>query len=154
MAKKKRTKAQRAEAARLSWERRRKGLPPLTGPKRKRKGKSRTQVVAVVDDPTAVGFAVFAPGYEALSKELAEAFAQSAHGKGRQRHNPNGRPFDRQPILELARMYGPGFSAGQAAKKAQEALGMAMRGEREKAIHELHGAIVYLAATASVLRET
>lgn len=92
-------------------------------------------------------------GYETLGRELNEAYAQSSLGKGRERH-ANGRPFDRQPIMENGRMFGPGFTAGQAAKKAQEALGMVRRGQTEAAIAELHGAIVYLAATAALVRET
>lgn len=91
-------------------------------------------------------------GYEPLARELTEAYSQSAHGKGKARH-ANGKPFDRQPIMELGRLYGPGFAAGQAAKKAQEALGMVSRGEREKAVFEMHGAIVYLAAAAALIKE-
>lgn len=150
---KKRTKAQRRAAALASWERRKQGLGPLWK-RGGKKGKARTQPVPTnlvsVEDPGLLG--PLADGYDTLAYELTQAYAQSAAGKGKERH-ANGRPFDRQPILELARMYGPGFTAGQAAKKAQEALGMAGRGERDKAIHELHGAIVYLAATVVRLRE-
>lgn len=151
---KKRTKAQRAEAARLSWERRRKGLPPLTPPKKKRKGKARTQSAAVVE-ANVVGtmLAFSAPGYDTLAKELHAAFEQSAHGKGKVRH-ANARPFDRQPIMEIGRMVGPGYATGQAQKKAQEAIGMLGRGERDKALAELHGAIVYLSAAAALVRES
>lgn len=146
----KRTTAQRRKAAKESWARRKAGLGPLY----RRKGKKKVARTHAAPDieTQPVGYITATPGYEALARELHAAFDQSAHGKGRERH-ANGRPFDRQPILELARMYGPGFSAGQAAKKAQEALGMATRGNVDAAIHELHGAIVYLAATASLLRE-
>lgn len=152
---KKRTKAQRAAAAKASWERRRKGLPPLTPPKKKRKGKARTQrPVNVVGTPASpeLAAAFSTPGYEVLARELQEAFAQSAHGKGKQRH-ANAKPFDRQPIMEIGRMVGPGYATGQAQKKAQEAIGMLKRGESEKALAELHGAIVYIAAAAALVRE-
>lgn len=92
-------------------------------------------------------------GYEALAFELQNAYDQSAHGKGKVRH-ANDRPFDRQPILELGRLYGPGFAAGQAAKKTQEALGMLARGETAAALAELSGAIVYTAAVAVLVRES
>lgn len=150
---KKRTKAERSAAAKASWERRRQGLPPLTKQKKRRKlaRGSRTQPpVSVAADMAAAAFS--APGYEMLAAELQHAFSQSAHGKGKQRHS-NGRPFDRQPIMEIGRMVGPGYTAGQAQKKAQEALGMLSRGEKEKALAEIHGAIVYLAATAALIRE-
>jgi len=133
----KRTKAQRRAAAKKAWEARR----------------AREAGVAASADPAVpVADRFVPPGYESLERELAYAFNQSANGKGKERH-ANGRPFDRQPILELARLYGPGFTAGQSAKKTQEALGMAARGEFERAIAEVHGAIVYLAATALRLRE-
>lgn len=48
---KKRTKAQRAEAARLSWERRRKGLPPLSKRKGKAKAGKAKSVDKVLDNP-------------------------------------------------------------------------------------------------------
>lgn len=157
---KKRTKAERAEAARKSWERRRKGLPPLTkqrGKKAKQRGRLQTSGVPGIGKsatlvPVENGVLEIAPGYETLHRELMDAYLQSAHGKGKVRH-ANGRSFDRQPILELARLYGPGFAAGQAAKKTQEALGMLSRGEKDKALAEVHGAIVYLAATAIRIRE-
>jgi hypothetical protein len=149
---KKRTKAQRSAAAKASWERRRRGLPPVTAQRGKKAKKRRAAVDHVEVMTVAPLYPMKAAGYEGLAFELQAAFEQSAHGKGKVRH-ANGRPFDRQPILELARLYGPGFAAGQSAKKAQEALGMAARGDVDKAIHELHGAIVYLAATAIRLRE-
>lgn len=137
----KRTKAQRRAAAKLAWERR----------------KAQAAGVVTIETPVPAeasvpGYINSEPGYITLANELVSAYTQSAHGKGKERH-ANGRPFDRQPILELARLYGPGFTAGQAAKKTQEALSMAKRGEVDKAISEVHGAIVYLAATALRLRE-
>lgn len=159
MAKKARTKAQRAAAAKAAWERRKQGLGPLYRPKKK-KGRARTQAaknvaIDIETNAALLDAGVLFPhvdGYAALLRELSEAYLQSAKGKGVERH-ANGRPFDRQPIMELARMHGPGFATGQAAKKAQEALGMAARGEKAKAMAELHGAVVYVCAAASLIRE-
>ena len=91
-------------------------------------------------------------GYEPLADELFNALNQSQGGKGKERH-ANGRPFLQQPIMEMARMCGPGGPAQQVMKKTQEALGMTKRGEHDRAIAELHGAMVYAAATALVIRE-
>lgn len=173
---KKRTTAQRRAAAKASWERRRLGLGPLF----KRRGKKKsaldkmaarmagTQIgreviarrakntTAEIHPGTAEnahhGYLISTPGYDILAKELHSAFLQSAEGKGKERH-ANGKAFDRQPIMEIGRMVGPAYTAGQAQKKAQEAMGMHKRGETDRAIAELHGAIVYLAATAALLRE-
>lgn len=90
--------------------------------------------------------------YDGLSTILRDAHAQASVGKGRERH-ANGRPFDRQPIMELGRMFGPGFAAGQAAKKAQEAMGMLHRQNNDAAVAELLGAINYLAACVMLVRE-
>lgn len=90
--------------------------------------------------------------YAALQNVLDEAFLQSAEGKGNARH-ANDKPFDKQPILEIGRMVGPGFAAGQIMKKAQEAIGMAARGETEAAANELLGAIVYAASAVVLVRE-
>lgn len=92
------------------------------------------------------------PNYAALVTVLKAAHEQAAFGKGRERH-ANERGFDRQPIMELGRMFGPGFSAGQAAKKAQEAMGMIQRGDAGAAEAELLGAINYLAACVMLVRE-
>lgn len=90
--------------------------------------------------------------YDELIRVLKDAHAQASVGKGNERH-ANGRPFDRQPIMELGRMFGPGFTAGQAAKKAQEAMGMLNRQNNEAAVFELLGAINYLAACVMLVRE-
>lgn len=155
---KKRTKAQRAAAAKAAWERRKQGLGPLY--RRKGKKKSRTQArtnveIDIETNAALLDAGVLFPqvdGYAALLQELSHAYLQSAKGKGVERH-ANGRPFDRQPIMEIGRMMGPGYATGQAAKKAQEALGMRSRGEKDRAIAELHGAIVYLSAAAALIRE-
>ena len=91
-------------------------------------------------------------GYEPLADELAMALWQSQGGKGAERHG-NNKPFLQQPLMELARMCGPGGPAQQVMKKTQEALGMFERGETDRAIAELHGAIVYAASTAMLMRE-
>ncbi len=90
--------------------------------------------------------------YHELIRVLKDAHAQASSGKGKERH-ANGRPFDRQPIMELGRMFGPGFAAGQAAKKAQEAMGMISRQNNDAAVAELLGAINYLAACVMLVRE-
>jgi hypothetical protein len=87
-----------------------------------------------------------------LKRVLDEAFQQSASGKGAERHG-RGVPFDRQPILEIQRMVGPGFALGQCMKKASEAAGMVSRGDREAACRELLGTIVYAAAAIVAIRE-
>lgn len=91
------------------------------------------------------------PGYEALGYELKCAYDQSARGKGAHRH-ADGLAWAEQPLFTTARRHGSGFLSGQAEKKLGEAVGMVKRGEVEKAIHEIHGAIVYAAAFANYLR--
>lgn len=91
--------------------------------------------------------------YAALKGVLDEAYTQSAEGKGRARH-ANDRPFEQQPILQIGRMVGPGFATGQIMKKAQEATGMASRGEGRAAVAELLGAIVYAASAVVLIRES
>ena len=90
--------------------------------------------------------------YAALRAILDEAYEQASAGKGLERH-ANGRPFDRQPILEIGRMMGVGFQLGQAAKKSQEAVGMINRGNRDAAVRELLGAINYIAAAVIQVKE-
>lgn len=82
------------------------------------------------------------PGYDTLSNVLIRAYNQAAKGKGKERH-AQAKPFDQQPMQALIALNGLGFATGQAGKKAQEALRM----EPDKAIHELLGAIVYIAGT-------
>lgn len=92
-------------------------------------------------------------GYYPLFRVLTDALDQSQRGNGKDRHARGAEPFRRQPILEITRMVGAGGPAFQAMKKIQEALGMVDRGEREAAIRELHGAIVYTAATVIAIEE-
>lgn len=92
------------------------------------------------------------PGYEQLAEVLQTALDQSQRGKGKERH-ANDRKFDRQPIMEIGRMVGVGYPTGQASKKTQEAVGMFNRGEADRAVNELLGAIVYSAAAILLIRE-
>jgi hypothetical protein len=92
------------------------------------------------------------PGYEPLAAVLARALDQSQAGKGAQRHAVTqgvARPFLRQPICEIGRMAGAGYCIGQAMKKAHE--GMELPPPR--AVAELLGAIVYLAAAVILIEE-
>ena len=85
-----------------------------------------------------------APGYERLESVLEAAHKQASEGKGKERH-ANDLPFDKQPMQVIAASHGVGFITGQAAKKLEEAVGMLDRGERDAAIKELLGAVVYAA---------
>lgn len=93
-------------------------------------------------------------GYETLSRVLSLALDQSARGKGKERHATGSAPFDRQPIMEIGRMVGPGGALFQAMKKAQEGMGMYNRREFDRANREFLGAIVYLAAAVALVEES
>lgn len=90
--------------------------------------------------------------YWPLKAVLDEALKQASSGKGNERH-ANGRPFDRQPIMEHGRLTGPAGPSFQALKKIGEAQGMLARGETDAAIRELLGAIVYSAAAVQLIKE-
>jgi len=90
--------------------------------------------------------------YAPLRRVLDAAYEQAANGKGKERH-ANDKPFDRQPIMEIARMVGPGYQLGQAMKKSQEAFGMLGRGQPDRAQAELLGAINYIAAAYLLIEE-
>ena len=90
--------------------------------------------------------------YAPLWRVLDAAYDQAANGKGKERH-ANSKPFTEQPIMEIARMVGPGYQLGQAMKKAQEAGGMIQRGQPDRARAELLGAINYLAACVLLIEE-
>ena len=90
--------------------------------------------------------------YAELRRVLDAAYEQAANGKGKERH-ANNKPFTAQPIMEIARMVGPGYQLGQAMKKAQEAGGMIQRGQPDRAKAELLGAINYLAACVLLIEE-
>lgn len=85
-------------------------------------------------------------GYDSLRYVLTLAIEQASVGKGKERH-ANGKPFDRQPIMEIGRMVGSGYPLGQAMKKAQEST----RLPPDRAKAELLGAINYLAAAYMLL---
>ena len=101
---------------------------------------------------TATAASADVDGYESLRAVLEEAYAQAAHGKGKERH-ANDRAFVDQPIFSIGQMVGPGFNVGQAMKKAQEAMSMFSRGETDRAVHELLGAIVYTASAVHLMRD-
>ena len=88
--------------------------------------------------------------YAPLERVLMLALDQASGGKGAQRHG-QGKPFDRQPMLEISRMLN-GSPVGcmyQAIKKTQEASRM----DRDAAQRELLGAINYLAGAYLLLEE-
>lgn len=78
--------------------------------------------------------------YNSLKSVLDRAYDQAATGKGNDRHG-NMLDFEQQPMQDVTNLVGLGFPLGQAIKKAQEA----QRMEKDKAVHELLGAINYLA---------
>lgn len=83
------------------------------------------------------------PEYEPLIKVLFQALDQSAFGKGKERHVKEGAiKFLDQPIVQLQKLFGPGYAFGQATKKIEES----QRLSPEKAKAEILGAIVYTAA--------
>lgn len=84
------------------------------------------------------------PGYESLRSVLHRAYDQAARTKGAERH-ANNLPFHEQPMQAIAAKRGVGFLFGQADKKTEEAQGMYGRGETDKALHEMLGAINYIA---------
>lgn len=95
-------------------------------------------------------------GYEHLNRILGAAYHQAFSGKGRERHAigfTGFRPWDKQPILELSRITGPGASAYQVMKKIQEACTMTERKNFAGAKAEALGAIVYAAALVKLIEE-
>lgn len=93
-----------------------------------------------------------AEGYEPLAGVFASAFEQAAHGKGKERH-ANDLPFIMQPMIQIGRRRGIGFVLGQADKKTEEAQGMLTRCERQAAVREILGAMVYLAGAVLLIEE-
>lgn len=91
--------------------------------------------------------------YAALALVLNEAYNQAAMGKGSERH-ARDKPFLKQPIMEIGRMLSSADGEiFQAMKKAQEASGMVERGQPDRAVAELLGAINYAAAAVILIRE-
>lgn len=88
--------------------------------------------------------------YESLKQVLNNALSQASEGKGKERHAEEGEPFEKQQIVEIGRRLQGNPAAGplfQAVKKIYES----GRLDDEKGIHELYGAINYIAA-AIILR--
>ena len=92
-------------------------------------------------------------GYDSLRAIYAMALEQAQGGKGKERH-ANGQPFERQPICEGGRRFGPTCLVYQAWKKAHETpVLMTMNNGTERAIRELLGVINYAAAAILVIKE-
>lgn len=107
----------------------------------------------IVDEDARVASADDISTHAGLARVLNDAFNQAANGKGKERHG-NGKPFEHQPLFEISRMVGIGGPAYQVMKKTQEAVTMFVRGQHDAAIRELHGAIVYAAATIMLIEES
>lgn len=86
-------------------------------------------------------------GYKTLGDVLISAYNQASKGKGKERHS-SGEEFEDQLICYLERR-GHTFDTGQACKKIDESL----RLSPNRAIHELLGAINYIAARIIVLQD-
>jgi hypothetical protein len=91
-------------------------------------------------------------GYEDLEEILHEAFLQASEGKGRERHADN-LPFLQQDIIQITSLTGILGPAYQVIKKIKEAGRMLKRGERDKAVIEILGAIVYAAAIGIAIKK-
>ena len=87
--------------------------------------------------------------YEALMGVLRRAYAQASTGKGRERHAAENEPFSEQVICEVTRRLGTGYPLGQAVKKIYES----QRLGGPRGVHELLGAINYIAAAVIVMEE-
>ena len=90
--------------------------------------------------------------YRSLEHVFKMAFDQASIGKGKERHVDGAdEPFDKQVICEMARRLNSPFCPSyQAVKKIYEASKMDDPG---RAIHELLGALNYIAATIILLEE-
>ena len=89
--------------------------------------------------------------YSSLQRILDKAFEQASTGKGKERHANEGEPFEKQQIVEIGQRLQGNPAAGplfQAVKKIYES----GRLNDERGIHELYGAINYIAA-AILMRE-
>lgn len=86
--------------------------------------------------------------YSALRKVLEEVFYEVSMGKGAQRHG-NNKPFTEQPMFDIMKYQGPGFTLGQAMKKIIECRGLdptSRRRELIQAMGYIAGAVIYLDA--------
>lgn len=91
--------------------------------------------------------------YILLRAVLDAAYDQAAHGKGADRHNPDGENFEQQAICEMDRRL-PGGARYQAVKKIYESRVLELQGKNYEAVAELLGAINYLAATAITIMQS
>lgn len=90
------------------------------------------------------------PNYETLARILKMAYGQASTGKGKERH-ANGRKFDDQPIMTIAKDHGLGYQTGQAEKKLKEAHTLLKIKGKDAAIRELLGVINYTAAAIAYI---
>ena len=91
-------------------------------------------------------------GYEELNTTLIKALEQAQNGKGKERHAKENEPFAKQIICEVTRRLEKSpvaFPLGQAVKKIYETVNL----DEDRSIHELYGAINYIAAAIIVLEE-
>jgi|GEM_PF-3298609 len=89
--------------------------------------------------------------YAKLVETLNGAFEQAATGKGRERH-ADAEPWEKQVTAEIARRLKGSPVAGplqQVIKKTYESI----RLERQAAIAELYGSIIYSATAVMLLSE-
>jgi hypothetical protein len=88
------------------------------------------------------------PGYESLIAVLNMALDQSAAGKGKERH-AQGQPFEDQPMQRISQLLNSAEGMRyQVMKKTQESARM----EKDAAIQELLGAIIYAAGAVIFLQ--
>lgn len=93
------------------------------------------------------------PMYGSLAGVLQAAHDHAARGKGHDRHGDDDTPFLEQPTMQIARLVGVGYPAGQIMKKADEAKRMVDRGQYDAAVFEFFGVINYAAAAILAIRE-
>ena len=88
-----------------------------------------------------------AQDYKKLEVVLNRAYKQASTGKGFDRHS-NGLCFEKQPMQVISELIGDHHGLlFQAVKKIQESVRM----DRDKAVHELLGAINYIAGSVIFL---
>lgn len=87
-----------------------------------------------------------------LKEVLIGAYKQASEGKGTTRHNYGEKTFSEQVLCEIARRLTPCKYSGplyQSVKKIYESTRLGP----EAAIHELEGAINYIAAAIILIKE-
>jgi hypothetical protein len=94
------------------------------------------------------------PTHQSLVDVFDLALAQTAGGKGAERHGSAGTPFEAQPIVTIGKGLGSNhFELGQAIKKLYESARLFSLGRVNAARAELLGAINYVGAAHSLLEE-